>query len=330
MTDDQVLDPNIPIIDAHHHLYRYPGKFLPKRRYMIEDFERDLESGHNVVASVYLECGFMHYQHGPEWLRTVGEAAYVDSIARLSATGLYGKTRMCAAFVGEADLTRGAAVGEVLDALDMASGGRLRGIRLVANWDADSTVNTGTRAMAPSALFQDPALHAGLAQMQARGLVCDAWQYFPQLPGLGGLADAFPEMTFVANHCGGVLGIGSYDRRESFAAWKDAIAEVAARPNVLIKLGGMAGARNGFGYQDRPAPSLDELVDDWSPYFQACIEAFGADRCLFESNFPVDMVAADYRTLWNVFKRCVADHSLADRTAMLSGNAARLYRIELT
>lgn len=323
-----VLDPDLPIIDAHHHFYPYKHPALPHGRYLINDMEADLASGHNVIATVYVECHFMQWRHGPARMRPVGEALYVDTMARLAESGLFGPTRICAGFVGAADLTLGDAVGEVLDALEEASGHRLRSIRAPANWDADPRVNTGTRPMAPPGLMAEPRFRAGVAQVARHGLVFDAWCYHPQLHEVADLAGAFPHLVFVTNHCGGLLRIGPYDSPETHGHWMAQVTELARRPNVVMKLGGLSGKRSGFGYDTRPTrATAEELAADWRPWIEPLIELFGADRCLFESNFPVDIASADYRTLWNAFKLLAAGASEAEKLALFSGTAARVYRL---
>jgi L-fuconolactonase len=319
-----VIEPDLPIIDPHHHLLVHTG-----HRYLIDEFQADLASGHNVVASVYVECSAMYRQSGPMALRCVGEAEFVAGMAAMSDSGHFGPTRICAAFVGAADFTLGAAMDEVLDALAIASGGRLRGIRGAVIWDADQSVNTGSRSFAPQGQLLDPQFRAGVARLAARGLVYDAFQYHPQLGDLCSLADAFPHLPIVVNHCGGLLGIGPYADPDTFARWKALVADVARRPNTLMKLGGLSAKRCGFGFQERATrASAEELAALWRPYIQTCIELFGAERCMFESNFPPDNVSGSYRTVWNALKLTAAGCSATEKAALFSGTAQRVYRID--
>lgn len=325
---ETVLDPDLPIIDPHHHFYPYKNPELPRGRYMITDMEADLASGHNVIATVYAECHFMQWKTGPLKMRPVGEARYVDTMGRMAETGIFGKTRICEGFIGAADLTLGDAVGEVLDALDEASGHRLRSIRGTANWDADPGVNTGTRPMAGKGLMADPRWHAGVAQMQQRSLTYDLWCYHIQLQEAADLADAFPNMVFVNNHCGGLLRVGPYANDDTHAQWKKQVTELARRPNVLMKVGGLAGKRCGFGYESRKTrATAEELAAEWRPWMEPLIELFGAERCMFESNFPVDIAAASYRTLWNAFKHIASGCSASEKAALFAGTARRAYRL---
>jgi L-fuconolactonase len=322
----EIVQPDLPIIDSHHHLWLRPGS-----RYLLDEFAADVVSGHNVLATVYVECGAMVRQSGPPALRPVGEAEFVAGMAAMSASGLFGPTQICAAFVGAADLTLGSAVDNVLDELALASGGRLRGIRVAAAWDADASINVGGRAHAPRGLLLDARFRAGFARLAARNLVYDAWQYHPQLPELCSLADAFPSVPIVVNHCGGPLGIGAYAAAETFAHWKALVTEVARRPNTLIKLGGISRRRCGFAFEDRPIPATaEELASAWRPYIEACIDLFGPTRCMFESNFPPDKVAGSYRTLWNALKLTASRCSAAERNDLFSGTARRVYGIPIT
>lgn len=323
--DTEVIDPDLPIIDPHHHLLVHTG-----HRYLLEEYQADLASGHHVLASVYVECSAMYRKSGPEALRSVGEAEFAAGMAAMSDSGFFGPTRVAAAFVGAADFTLGAAVDEVLDALAIASGGRLRGIRGAAIWDANPVVNTGTRPFAPKGLLLDAQFRAGVSRLAARGLVYDAFQYHPQLADLCSLADAFPHMPIVVNHCGGLLGIGPYASGDTFGQWKALVTDVARRPNTLMKLGGLSAPRCGFGFRERSTPaSAEELATLWRPYIQTCIELFGPERCMFESNFPPDKVSGSYRTLWNALKLTAAGCSPSEKTAMFSGTAQRVYQIDL-
>jgi L-fuconolactonase len=322
--DTEVLEPDLPIIDPHHHLW-----VRPNGRYLVEEFAADLASGHNVLATVYVECSAMYRRRGPQALMPVGEAEFVAGMAAMSDSGQYGPTRICAGFVGGMDFMLGDAAGEVLDALAVASGGRLRGIRGVATWDADPSINTGVRPFGPKDLLSHPNFRGAFRQLISRGLVYDAWQYHPQLPAVCGLADDFPDATIVVNHCGGLLGIGAYATPDNFTRWRALVADVARRPNTLMKLGGLAPRRCGFGFQDLPRPpTAADLARHWRPYVETCIELFGPSRCMFEANFPPDNVAGSYRTIWNAFKLLTAGCSAADKTELFSGTARRVYRLD--
>src|SRR5262249_53428293 len=234
-----------------------------------------------------------------------------------SASGLYGPTRACAGIVAFADLSRGERVREVLEAHVVAGGGRLRGIRHIAAWDASDEIPP-SYPNPPSGLLLDPVFRAGFAQLAPLGLSFDAWIYHPQLGELTDLARAFPLTTIVLDHAGGPLGVGPYRARhaEVFTEWKRGIHDLAQRPNIVIKLGGL-GRRTGMSdlHPAAPPPSSADLAHAWQPYVETCIEAFGPDRCMFESNFPVDGVTCSYPVLWNAFKRLAAGSSAPEKAA---------------
>jgi L-fuconolactonase len=323
---EEIIEPERPIVDAHHHLWDRPGW-----RYMFDDLRADLNSGHNIVATVFLQCRSMHRADGPEHLRPVGETEFVNGIAAMSASGTYGPSRVCAGIVGYADLRLGARVPEVLEAHLLAGGGRFRGIRHIVAWDPDPTVrNPGNPA--PPGLLLDRAFREGFARLGPLGLSFDAWLHHHQIGELAALADAFPSTAIVLNHVGGPIGIGSYAGRrdEVLADWSAAIRDLAARPNVSVKLGGMGMRVNGFGFEahSRP-PSSEALAAAWRPYVETCVEAFGAARCMFESNFPVDKGSYTYAAYWNACKRLARDASSGEKADLFGGTAARVYRLEL-
>jgi L-fuconolactonase len=320
---DAILEPDLPIIDPHHHLWVHTGS-----RYLIEEFQADLAKGHNIQATIYVECGAMYRRGGPQAMRPVGEVEFAAGMAAMSASGQYGPVQVCTGIIGYADLALGDAAEPVLQALLAASGGRLRGIRAFANWDPDPRINTGSRPFAPQGLLRDPAFHAGFARLAAHGLCYDAFLYHPQLHDLCDLADAFPDTTIVVNHCGGLLGIEGYAVPETFGHWRALVTEVARRPNTLMKLGGLAGRRCGFGFAQRPVPpTARELAAVWQPYIETCIELFGPSRCMFESNFPPDRAAGSYPTLWNAFKTITQGFSDAEKRDLYSDVARRTYRL---
>jgi predicted TIM-barrel fold metal-dependent hydrolase len=243
---------------------------------------------------------------------------------RESETG--GAFRACAGIVGHADCTLGERIDAVLQAHIEAGAGRFKGIRHSGTYDAGiaPTVPPG----APPGLYKDPAFRAGFARLQRFGLTFEAWLYHPQLADLLDLLRAFPDQKVVLNHLGGPLGVGPYaDRRaEVFAQWRAYITELADCRNLHIKLGGLAMAVNGFGF-DRQAlpPSSGEMAAAWRPYFEHAIETFGADRCMFESNFPVDKGMCAYPVLWNAFKRIAAGCSADEKAALFHRSAERFY-----
>jgi len=318
---EEILEPALPICDPHHHLWDHP-----KSRYLLDELLADTGSGHNVVATVFVECMSMYRAAGPEPLRPVGETEFVNGVAAMSASGRYGATRVAAGIVSFADLRQGEGVGEVLDA-HMAVSPRFRGIRHAAGWDASDKVRN-SHTNPPPGLLADAAFRRGFAELGRRGLTFDAWLYHPQLRELLDLARAFPETPIVLDHFGGPLGIGPYEgkRAEIFAAWKRDFRELAGCPNVVAKLGGLVMPLNNFGFhrRERPATSA-ELVEATRDWYLHAIDCFGPSRCMFESNFPVDKASCSYAVLWNSFKRLTAGFSAADRAALFHDTAARFY-----
>ena len=321
---EPILEPALPIIDTHHHLWERPD-----HRYLLHELLADLTTGHNVVATVFLECHAMYRAAGPVEMRPVGETEFVAGIAAMSDSGLYGPTRIAAGIVGFADLTLGDRVTPVLEALIRAGGGRFRGVRHSAAWDASEIIGNSAAASGPHDMRR-PEFRAGLARLAGLGLSLDAWVFHPQLADAIDLARAFPAATIIVGHCGGPLGYGPYagKRDEVFASWKAGITELATCPNVVMKLGGMMMRLAACDYGAREAPpSSAELADLWRPYIEFCIERFGAARCMFESNFPVEKMGIGYAALWNAFKRIAAGASADDKRALFSGTAQRAYRI---
>jgi L-fuconolactonase len=320
LVQEDVIDPDQPIIDAHHHLFDRPGN-----RYLAADYAADLNSGHNIIASVLVQARGFYRATGPELLYPVGESDYAAAVAAQAETN--GGPAVCAAIVGHADLTLGAAVRPLLQAHVQAGQGRFRGVRHILAWDAEAGLLNPAYPTTPD-MMDSPAFNAGFAELGLLGLSFDAWLHFPQIPRLTALARRFPHIPIVLNHCGGVLGTGAYDRNQTFAAWRTAIADLATCPNVMVKVGGLGMALSGFGF-DRGArpPSSHMLAQAWGKWVDACIAAFGPNRVMFESNFPVDKASTSFRTLWNAFKRLTATHTAADRHAMLCGTAAQFYQI---
>ncbi|HSE06061.1 MAG TPA: amidohydrolase family protein [Methylomirabilota bacterium] len=322
---EPVLEPGLPIIDTHHHLWDRGG-----HRYFLPEFLADAATGHNLVATVFLECHSMYRAAGPEAMRPVGETEFVTGQAAMSASGQYGPTRVAAAIVGFADLTLGDRVEPVLEAHLRAGGGRFRGVRHSAAWDASDVIGNSAVADGPH-VYRRSDFRAGLAVLTRLGLSLDAWVFHPQLADVVELARTFPDTTIVLGHVGGVLGYGPYEGRprEVFAAWKPQMAELARCPNVSVKLGGMMMRLAAFDYRTEPKPPTSaELAALWRPYMETCIELFGADRCLFESNFPVDKMGIGWAGLWNALKR-IAGGSVAEKQAMFSGTARRVYRLDV-
>jgi predicted TIM-barrel fold metal-dependent hydrolase len=316
---EDILEPALPIVDAHHHLWERNG------RYLLDELRADLASGHNVRATVYIQCGHAYRPDGPVELRPVGETEFV---ARIAAQAEVAGVRACAGIVGYCDFRLGEPIDGVLEAHLAAGGYRFKGIRQSAGWDAAVILTTATPA--EPGLLLDPKFRVGLGRLRRFGLSYEASFYHPQLPEFIDLARAFPDQPMCANHCGGPIGVGPYrDRRdEAFANWRRDLRELAKCPNVVLKLGGQAMPIRGFSFHEEPLPpSSGELVAAWRPFMETCIEAFGADRCMFESNFPVDKGMSSYPVVWNAFKRLASGCSDAEKAALFHGTAARFYRL---
>ncbi len=324
LTVEPTLEPDLPICDPHHHLWQRG----PDDKYLLEDVLRDVDCGHNIVSTVFIEFRTQYRVDGPEELKRVGETEFVERIAAESASGKHGKTRIAAGIITSADLMLGAEVSKTLEA-HMAASPRFRGIRHSAAWIPDAA-EVGMRAGAPEGLLRDSKYREGYAQLKRYNLVYDAWQLMTQLPDVVDLARAFPDQILVLNHMGGILGVGQYGARhdEYFTAWKKNIAEAATLPNIVCKIGGLGTPRCGLGWSDLPKPpSSSEIAKGSEPWFLHCIEKFGANRCMFESNFPVDRSSFSYHLLWNAFKRVSAKFSPSERAALFHDNAARIYRV---
>jgi L-fuconolactonase len=296
LTVEAALEPELAICDPHHHLWDMRTTRVSER-YLLDEILEDVGGGHNVVSTVFVECGAMYRADGPEALRPVGEVEFVNGIAAMSASDMYGPVRICAGIVGTADLSLGDGVAAVLDAQLAVGGGRFRGIRRSAAWDADPGVPKQSLNPGPG-LFGRDDFRAGFAHLAPRQLSFEVWCYHPQIPEVTALARAFPETTIVLDHFGGPLGVGAYagKAQEVYAGWRTSVAELATCPNVVAKLGGINMEMNGFGWHERPRPPTShELADATRHYYEFTIEKFGVDRCMFESNFPSIKPAAAIR-----------------------------------
>ncbi len=322
---EPILDPGLPIIDPHHHLWHD----RPSGRYMPEQLSADLASGHAVVATVFIQCNWVHRTSGPEPARPAGETEAVNAAAVLSATGAYGPARACAGIVGWADL-RSPELDAMLDAHEQAGGGRFRGVRHTTAWD-DAVQPTSALQKGPG-LLRDERFRAGLRRLGERGYSFEAWQYHTQLGDLLDAVRTAPGTQVVVNHTGAPLLGGPFRERrdEVMRTWRQGVQALAACPNVCMKLGGLAMPINGFDYHTQPLPpGSTRLAEDWRPFIEPCIEWFGAARCMFESNFPVDKGMVSYPVLWNAFKRLAAGASPAERAALFHDTARGFYRLDV-
>ena len=323
---ETVLEPGLPIVDPHHHLWERPGW-----NYRLDDLLADTNSGHNIVGTVFVQCRSMHRAGGPEPMRPVGETEFVNGVAAMSASGGYGAAKICAGIVGHADLRLGSSVSEVLEAHIRAGGDRFRGIRHITAYDADPALMNPAYSP-PPLLMADKTFREGFAALAPLNLTFDAWLYHPQIPDVAALARAFPGTGICLNHIGGPLAIGAYAgrRQEIFATWAKSIRDLATCPNVAVKLGGMAMRINGWDFHEKAEPPASEtLAAAWKPYVDVCIDAFGANRCMFESNFPVDKGSYGYQAFWNACKIMAKGASATEKTDLFSGTATRFYRLDL-
>lgn len=343
-TPEDILEPDLPIIDPHHHLWdlrpmlgmfpephhHFVAALVDNAHYTFDQLHAHLTTGHNIIGTVFMECGAFYNGAYGDALKPVGEVEFVNGVAAQSASGLYGPSRYCAGIVGHANLMRGSEAGAVLDALHAAAPRRFKGIRHAGAWDADANV-LGPPFHHPEGLYRDATFRQGFAELGKRGMTFDAWVLEPQLPDVIDLARAFPDQPICLDHCGTPVGVSAYKGKlhERFDEWRRNIHELAKCENVVVKLGGLAMAFCALP-EDGPAAGhgSEHLAALWRPYIETCIEAFGPERAMFESNYPVDYWGADYAVLWNAFKRLTRSASADEKAALYAGTAARFYGIE--
>ena len=343
---EEILEPELPIIDPHHHLWDrraavagapppshpFDHVFRQFPLYLVEDLLADMRRGHNVFATVFVECGAMYRPDGPVEFRPVGETEFITGVAKQAEAGAYGGLRPCAGIVGHTDLSIGARARAVLESHLEVSGGRFSGIRHKESWDPDPNV-LGPLVGVGEGLYREARFREGFAQLAPLGLSFDAWLLETQLADLIDLARAFPETSIILCHVGTPLGIASYAgrREERFPTWREKIRTLARCENVSVKLGGLGMAFPAFpSYMSAPPAPSAQLAREWRPYIETCIEAFGADRCMFESNFPVDALSCTYDVLWNAFKLIAKGCSAEEKAALFAGTAAKVYRMQVT
>lgn len=323
LAKESPIDPELPICDSHHHLWDRPSD-----RYLLEGFLKDIAGGHNIIQSVFVECKANYRQNGAKEMHPIGETEFIQDITAQSGIGQYGKTRVAAGIVGYADLALGYSVKPVLEAHIKAGKGRFRGIRHTVAWNKNS--GAGSSLKGPELLL-DPKFQEGLRCLQEYGLSFDVTIYHPQLMELVNLAQDFPNIPIILDHTGGPRGIGSHTgiHNEMFREWKNNIATLTSCSNIVVKLGGLGMPFCGFGWHEKNTPlSSVELANDMAPYFHWCIEHFGAERCMFESNFPVDKISYSYTVMWNAFKRLSRTFSAKERAALFHDTAVKVYNLD--
>ncbi len=318
---EEIIDPEQRIIDPHHHLWhgRGPG-------YLLEDLWQDTGSGHNVLKTVFVECHAEYLNEGPEHLKPLGETKFVDSLATISAAGPGSEI---SAIVAHADLTLDDRLQDVLAAHNDLGNGRFRGIRH-AGAHAEHPEALLIAGQAPEGLYENESFRSGVKTLGKLGYTFDTWHYHYQNQDFVALARSAPETVMILDHFGTPLGVGPYEsqREAIFEQWKTDIAEIARCDNVVAKIGGLAMPDNGFGWHTREQPpTSDEFVSAQRDYYLHTIECFGPERCMFESNFPVDKFSLSYPVLYNGLKKIVADFSADEKDAMFYGTAARIYSI---
>jgi len=331
---EDVLEPDLALVDTHHHLF-----LMDDNPYPLDAYLNDAATGHHLLASVYVQGGHTwlaggagtetYRPDGPEELRSVGETEYVNELGERCAQNA-SDPLACAGIVGYVDLTLGDNAAAILEEHIRAGGGCFKGIRQSSAWDPDPRI--GSVAQAPGT-YARADFRTGLSRLTALGLSLDAWVFYHQLDELVDLARACPDANIIMGHCGGPLGYGPYTGRrdEVFAAWKHGMVKLAACQNVSIKLGGLTMRLASYDYTgtDRP-PTSAELAGLWGPYVETCIELFGPGRAMFESNFPVDKMGIGWIALWNAYKRICAGMSLQEKTQLFSGTATRAYRLQVS
>jgi len=326
LTQEPTLEPEIPICDPHHHFWDLRPERVPYQRYLLHELVADVNCGHNVRSTVFIETRAMYRPDGPVEMCPVGEVEFVQGLAAASASGLYGPCRAAAAIVGHADLKLGGRVAPVLEALQAASPNRFRGIRHTVTWDPHPEI----AARETEGVLATADYRAGARVLARMGLSLDTGVVFPQLPELADFARAVPNLTIILNHLGGLTRVGPYGNRdeEVLATWRSGIAAVAACPNVNLKLGGIGMPRLGFDWHTREKPiGSEELATSMAPFMTYCIEQFGPERCMFESNFPPDKVSFSHHILFNAFKRFSKSYSASEHAALFHDTAVRAYRI---
>ena len=324
LRQETAIDPARPIVDPHHHLWKNRGG-----TYLANELLADTGGSHNVTHTVFVECRSKWDKDVEPHLAPVGETRFVAGEAAEMAER---DGANIGAIVSHADLLLGEKVGEVLAAHDAAGAGLFRGIRHATPWDADPVVQNAHTGSSQQMMRSD-AFHAGARTLADMGFSYDAWLYHHQIVELVELAQAVPELVIVLDHLGGPLGVGAYAQRrdEVRADWRTAIQSAAACENIVLKVGGI-GMDNvhGTGWTDLEAPpSSEEVAEYFGDDVRFCIDTFGPDRCMFESNFPVDRACLPYAVLWNALQIMAADYSDAEQSALFASTAARTYRIDV-
>ena len=327
---EEIIDPEREIIDPHHHLWHGPEDppgIKDTYRYLLEDLWNDTSSGHNIKKTVYIDCGQEYYQDGPDAFKPVGETEFVVDIAKEAKKD--SSQAQIEGIIGHVNMMLGESSREVLELHIEKGEGLFRGIRHSGGWDADERVRNAHSEPTESIYLED-AFQIGLEQLIKLDLVFDTWHYHNQIKDLTILASNLPDLRIVHDHFGGPLGIGPYagKQEEIFEQWKEDTSRLAECPNVYAKLGGLAMPVNGWDWHKRELPvTSDELLAKHEKYYTHTIEIFGADRCMFESNFPVDKQSISYHVLWNAFKKMTKDFNEEDKEFLFYKTAKDFYSL---
>ncbi|MEC3912407.1 amidohydrolase family protein [Sphingobium sp. CR2-8] len=324
--EERAIEPDLAIVDPHHHMRDYRDLTPGQERYLAADFLSDiLRSGHRIIQTLFVECGIMYRPDGPVERRSLGETDYIARLGDDVAARRPPTCAIAAGIVGKVDLRVGARADDLLRAHMEAGGGRLKGIRNSIAWDAyPPLAGMGLN----KDLLTDPAFLEGFKALEPLGLSFDIWLFHPQIASLTALARRFPGTSIIVNHCGGPLGIGPYADRQAEVRrdWGRAMAELATCPNVCVKLGGLGP----FG--PRPEESMKEagssvLAAQWRPFIERSIDLFGVERCMFESNWPANAGVASYGATWNAFKIIARGASATEKSHLFRRTAQKVYQL---
>ena len=327
---ENIIDPNREIIDPHHHLWhgpKDPAGIKESYRYLLQDLWKDTSSGHNIKKTVFIDCGLEYYSEGHEQFKPVGETEFVVEIAQQAQED--SSQAQIAGIIGHANMMLGSSVKEVLELHVEKGAGLFRGIRHAGGWDEDDRVKNAHSHPTPHIYLEDK-FQEGLQELASLGMVFDTWHYHNQIKDLTKLAKNLPELVIVHDHFGGPLGIGPYKgkREEIFEQWQEDINELSQCKNVYSKLGGLAMPVNGWSWHKNEVPATsEEIISEQERYYLHTLDCFGSERCMFESNFPVDKQSVSYHVIWNAYKKMVKGYSETEKSNLFYGTADRVYKL---
>lgn len=327
--DETIIDPDLPIIDSHHHLFNNPNI-----TYSATDYAEDAAAGHRIIASVYVDAHSNYRENGPEHLRPIGEVEFANAVGTGAAEGRFGAVQICAGIVGHADLRFGSRIGELLDQAMEIAPTRFRGIRQTTmDFPDERPFRFFMSGKPPFGILEHPMFREGFAELGKRGLTFDAAAFYHRMPDIAALAEAFPDTTIILNNMGiaMALDMDSEERAEVFATWRSNLQEIARRPNVMCKVSGLGMPFWGFGlHEEQRVIGSQELAEVWRPYIETALEAFGCDRCMAGSNYPPDSRSAGFVPLWNALKLCSQGLSHEEKAALFWRTASKVYDLELS